>query len=149
MNESKLNISRNIKKLLIGDGPEYIAIDLDDQTLLPSLTQMTKELQASMPGYETRAKEIDALPAATVDEQIAKLTAMNELNTEVSGILVEKLNAAFHENVCQKVYGNIQPDIYALSELLVQLCEETRAAMEEKNKAQSEKLRKYTAKYQK
>ena len=45
--------------------------------------------------------------------------------------------------------GNIQPDIYALSELLVQLCEETRAAMEEKNKAQSEKLRKYTAKYQK
>lgn len=149
MTESKLNISRNIKKLLIGDGPEYIAIDLDDQTLLPSLTQMTKELQASMPSYETRAKEIDALPAATVDEQIAKLTAMNELNTEVSGILVEKLNAAFHENVCQKVYGNIQPDIYALSELLVQLCEETRAAMEEKNKAQSEKLRKYTAKYQK
>ena len=74
---------------------------------------------------------------------------MNELNTEVSGILVEKLNAAFHENVCQKVYGNIQPDIYALSELLVQLCEETRAAMEEKNKAQAEKLRKYTAKYQK
>lgn len=149
MTESKLNISRNIKKLLIGDGPEYIAIDLDDQTLLLSLTQMTKELQASMPGYETRAKEIDALPTETVDEQIAKLTAMNELNTEVSGILVEKLNAAFHENVCQKVYGNIQPDIYALSELLVQLCEETRAAMEEKNKAQSEKLRKYTAKYQK
>ena len=113
MKESKLNISRNIKKLLIGDGPEYIAIDLDDQALLPSLTQMTKELQASMPGYETRAKEIDALPAVTVDEQIAKLTAMNELNTEVSGILVEKLNAAFHENVCQKVYGNIQPDIHA------------------------------------
>lgn len=149
MKESKLNISRNIKKLLIGDGPEYIAIDLDDQALLPSLTQMTKELQASIPGYEAQAKEIDALPAATVDEQIAKLTAMNKLNTEVSGILVEKLNAAFRENVCQKVYGNIQPDIYALSELLVQLCEETRAAMEEKNKAQSEKLRKYTAKYQK
>lgn len=149
MADSKLNISRNIKKLLIGDGPEYIAINLDDRALLPTLTQMVKDLQSSIPGYEKRAKEIDALPANTTDEQIEKLIAMNELSAEVSDVIAGRLNAAFHDDVCKKVYGDIQPDLYALSDLLVQLCEETKTAMQEKNDAQAEKLRKYTAKYQK
>ena len=83
------------------------------------------------------------MPCDTEEEQLARVTAALEFNSSVCNWMAEQINAVFQDDVKQKVFGDITPTGEAWAEFMYQLAPIVKMAKVE----QSERVRKYTAKY--
>nr|DAP48745.1 MAG TPA: hypothetical protein [Bacteriophage sp.] len=133
------------KKVQVNENGDYITFDSRDSAFMDKLLEIVQEFEANREQYQSKIDEISTMPADSTQEQVAKSLAASKLNAEICGRLREKIDSAFHDTVCRKVFGDIEPTLDAFAEFFFQLTPIIRAAQQERN----EKLRKYIDKYKK
>jgi len=148
-NEMKLNVSSNVKRIQVNDAGEYITLNLDDQSLIPRLLELMKDFEAASKEHTSRAAEIDAMAEDADDDRMAKVAAEAEFNLEICTTLKQKVDDAFGDEVCRKVFGDIVPGVSAFAEFFDQLGSLMKQFGAERTAEAQKRIAKYTDKYKK
>lgn len=146
-NEMMLSVSKNIKRIKVNEAGEYITLNFDDQSLLPRLVDLMKEFEAVADEYTIKSAEIGTMPEDTQRERIAKISTEAKFTMEICTQLKQKVDAAFHDEVCRKVFGDITPSVSAFAEFFDQLGGLLRKFAAERDEEFKRKTAKYTEKY--
>lgn len=146
--EVTLNVSKNVKRIKVNEAGEYIVMNLDDQTFIPRLIDLMKGFETAADEYMKKSAEIDSLPEETQQERMAKVAVSAAFNLEVCSMLKQKVDAAFQDEVCRKVFGDITPSVSAFAEFFEQLGALLKQFSAEKAEESQRKIAKYTEKYE-
>ena len=142
-NTFSLNINRNVKRIKVNDAGEYITMDLDDQEFIHRLTSLIKEFEIAGDEYLKKSAELAELPEGNSSEYAAKVREEAAFNYAACKELKCKIDAAFGDEVCRKVFGDIVPGITLITQFFQQLSELLKRFNEEK----STKINKYVSSY--
>lgn len=141
--EFSLKVSKNIKHIKVNDEDEYITINLDDQTFIPRLIELMEECKEAAESFEGRSAEISKMPEGTQADSMKKIAESAAANLEMCSMLKAKIDEAFHDEVCRKVFGEITPSMAMFAEFFEQLGGLLKKFGSERNA----RLEKYTKKY--
>ena len=147
--EMTLNVSKNIKRIKVNEEGEYIELNLDDQTVIPRLVALMNEFENAADEYTQKAAEIGELSEETPQEAKAKISAAANLNLEVCTMLKQKVDEAFQDQVCKKVFGDVVPSVAAFAEFFAQFGELLSKFSKEIAEERKKRIGKYTDKYTK
>ena len=131
------------KKIQVNDN-EYITFDSRDRAFMDGLLELVQDFEEHQAEYQAQSDKIAAMPVSTPQEQVARALAASKFNAEICGKLRERIDSVFHDTVCKKVFGDIEPTLDTYAEFFFQLTPLIRSAQAERQ----EKLRKYIEKYQ-
>lgn len=143
--ELSLKVSRNIKYIKVNDEGEYITVDFDDQTFMPRLIGLMEECGEAAKSFEERSAEISKMPEGTQADSMKKIAETATANLEICSMLKAKIDEAFHDDVCRKVFGDITPSVAMFAEFFEQLGMLIKKYGDERKT----KLEKYISKYTK
>lgn len=147
--EMTLSVSRNVKRIKVNEAGEYIEVNLDDQAVIPRLVALMNEFEEAADEYTRKAAEIGELPEETPQESKAKISAAANLNLEVCTMLKQKVDEAFHDRVCNKIFGDVIPSVAAFAEFFAQFGELLSKFSKEIADERKKRIGKYTDKYTK
>lgn len=147
--ELTINVSKNIKRIKVNEDGEFIILNLDDQAVIPRLIGLMKEFEAAADEYTKKSAEIADLPEETAEEHNSKIAASAAFNLEVCTMLKQKVDEAFQDEVCRKVFGDITPSVTAFAEFFAQMGELLGKFSKEFAEERQQRIRKYTEKYHK
>lgn len=147
--ELTISVSKNVKRIKVNEDGEFITLNLDDQAVIPRLIGLMKEFEAAADEYTKKSAEIADLPEETVEEHNSKIAASAAFNLEVCTELKQKVDAAFQDDVCRKVFGDITPSVTAFAEFFAQLGDLLKKFSKESEGERQKRIDKYTAKYHK
>lgn len=103
----KLNLRKSGEiKIEVNDDGEYITINLADQTFAQRFYAMSINVQKKF--TDTKVQK----------ENIADNDVQGQLNykMEISKSIMEEIDKLFGEDTCKKVFGDIVPDMFAITE---------------------------------
>lgn len=143
--ELNLMITRGAKRIKVNEQGEYITLNFDDQAFLPRFLTLMQEVEEMVAEGSAKETELNAMSEADEKEFIAKIKAKADYDLQVCRKLAEKVDEAFNDNVCQKVFGNIVPSVALFAEFFAQL----KTLVEGFAKESTEKMRKHIGKYEK
>lgn len=139
----KITLSNSLKRIEVNENGDCITFDARDQGFMERIMNLMKEFYSKKAEYDAKIEKIQEMPGDTEEQQIARASAALEFNFDVCGWMKEQINTVFQDNVSGKVFGNITPTGEAWAEFLYQLAPIIQTARAE----QSERVRRYTAKY--
>lgn len=148
-----LNVKQNIKRIKVNDAGEYISLNFDDQTLIPRLYGLIDYFGTVAQEHQREADALANMPEENQGERNEKIAAFAALQLESCEKLKAKVDEAFRDNVCQKVFGDIVPSVAAFADFFLQLGALVsgfeKDIVEQRFEAirTSEKVQKYTGKY--
>ena len=146
-NEMTLNVSKNVKRIKVNEAGEFITMNLDDQTFVPRLINLMSEFEAASDEYMKKSAEIGAMQEGTQKEQKEKIAAAAAFNLEICTMLKQKVDDAFQDQVCRKVFGDIVPSVTAFAEFFAQINDLLSKFSKELAEERQKKITKYTEKY--
>ena len=139
----KITLQSGVKRIQVNENGDCITFDARDQGFTERFMKLLKDFTNKKAEYDAEIKELQSMPCDTEGQQIARAIAALEFNSIVCNWMAEQINAVFQDDVKQKVFGDITPTGEAWAEFLYQLAPIVQMAKAE----QSERVRKYTAKY--
>ncbi len=139
----KITLQSGIKRIQVNESGDCITFDARDQGFTERFMKLLKDFSDKKAEYDSKITNIQSMPCDTEEQQIAKAATALEFNSAVCSWMTEKINAVFLDDVKQKVFGDITPTGEAWAEFMYQLAPIVQKAKVE----QSERVRKYTAKY--
>ena len=139
----RITLQSGVKQIQVNENGDCITFDARDQGFTERFMNLLKDFTNKKAEYDAEIKELQSMPCDTEEQQIARAIAALEFNSIVCNWMAEQINAVFQDDVKQKVFGDITPTGEAWAEYLYQLAPIVQMAKAE----QSERVRKYTAKY--
>ena len=139
----KITLQSGVKQIQVNENGDCITFDARDQGFTERFMNLLKDFTNKKAEYGAEIKELQSMPCDTEEQQIARAIAALEFNSIVCNWMAEQINAVFQDDVKQKVFGDITPTGEAWAEFMYQLAPIVQTAKAE----QSERVRKYTAKY--
>ena len=139
----KITLQSGVKRIQVNENGDFITFDARDQGFTERFMKLLKDFANKKAEYDAKTEDLQSMPCDTEKEQLARATAALEFNSGVCNWMAEQINAVFQDDVKQKVFGDITPTGEAWAEFLYQLAPIVQMAKAE----QSERVRKYTAKY--
>lgn len=139
----KITLQSGVKQIQVNENGDCITFDARDQGFTERFMNLLKDFTNKKAEYDAEIKELQSMPCDTEEQQIARAIAALEFNSIVCNWMAEQINAVFQDDVKQKVFGDITPTGEAWAEFMYQLAPIVQTAKAE----QSERVRKYTAKY--
>lgn len=139
----KITLQSGVKRIQVNENGDFITFDARDQGFTERFMNLLKDFTNKKAEYDAEIKELQSMPCDTEEQQIARAIAALEFNSIVCNWMAEQINAVFQDDVKQKVFGDITPTGEAWAEFMYQLAPIVQTAKAE----QSERVRKYTAKY--
>lgn len=139
----KISISNSVKKIQVNESGDFITFDPRDQGFNNRFLVLLQEFSEKKDEYDKKLEEISAMPGDTDKQQIERALAAVRFNSELCDWMTGQINAVFQDDVKQKVFGDIIPTGEAWAEFLYQLAPIIQTSRAE----QSDRVRKYTAKY--
>lgn len=145
--ELAIMLQRGEKRIKVNEAGEYITLNFDDQSFVPRLLNLMQEVEQMAEDGAAKEAEIAAMPTKTEKEHFAQLAAKADYDLQVCRVLMAKIDAAFADAVCRKVFGNIVPSVALIGEFFAQLKGVIIKLGEEREK--NSPMWKYTEKYNK
>lgn len=148
-----LSVKQNIKRIKVNDAGEYISLNFDDQTLIPRLCSLIDYFGTVAKEHQREADALENMPEENREERNEKIAAFAALQLESCKKLMAKVDDAFRDNVCQKVFGDIVPSVAVFADFFLQLgnlvsdFEKDIAKQQMETFCKSEKCQKYIGKY--
>ena len=139
----KISISNSVKKIQVNESGDFITFDRRDQGFIIGFLVLVQVFSLQKDEYDKKLEEISAMPGDTDKQQIERALAAVRFNSELCDWMTGQINAVFQDDVKQKVFGDIIPTGEAWAEFLYQLAPIIQTSRAE----QSDRVRKYTAKY--
>lgn len=139
----RITMASGLKRIEVNENGDCITFDARDQGFTERFMNLLKDFTNKKAEYDAEIKELQSMPCDTEEQQIARAIAALEFNSIVCNWMAEQINAVFQDDVKQKVFGDITPTGEAWAEFMYQLAPIVQTAKAE----QSERVRKYTAKY--
>lgn len=139
----KITLQSGVKRIQVNESGDCITFDARDQGFTERFMKLLKDFSDKKAEYDSKIENIRSMPCDTEEQQIARATTALEFNSAVCSWMTENINAVFQDDVKQKVFGDITPTGEAWAEFMYQLAHIVQKAKVE----QSERVRKYTAKY--
>ena len=139
----RITMASGLKRIEVNENGDCITFDARDQGFTERFMNLLKDFTNKKAEYDAEIKELQSMPCDTEEQQIARAIAALEFNSIVCNWMAEQFNAVFQDDVKQKVFGDITPTGEAWAEFMYQLAPIVQTAKAE----QSERVRKYTAKY--
>lgn len=139
----KITLQSGVKRIQVNENGDFITFDARDQGFTERFMKLLKDFTNKKAEYDAKVKDLQSMPCDTEKEQLTRATAALEFNSSVCNWMAEQINAVFQDDVKQKVFGDITPTGEAWAEFMYQLAPIVQVAKAE----QSERVRKYTAKY--
>ena len=139
----RITLQSGVKQIQVNENGDCITFDARDQGFTERFMNLLKDVTNKKAEYDAEIKELQSMPCDTEEQQIARAIAALEFNSIVCNWMAEQINAVFQDDVKQKVFGDITPTGEAWAEFMYQLAPIVQTAKAE----QSERVRKYTAKY--
>lgn len=133
------------KHIKVNEAGEYITLNFDDQSFLPRILNLMREVEQMAEEGSIKEAEIAAMPVETEKDQYAQIIEKSNYDLQVCRKLCAKIDAAFGDAVCRKVFGNIVPSVA----LIGQFFSELKNVIEKlaKEREENSPMRKYTEKY--
>lgn len=139
----RITMASGLKRIEVNENGDCITFDARDQGFTERFMKLLKDFTNKKAEYDAKIADLQSMPCDTEEEQLARATAALEFNSSVCNWMAEQINAVFQDDVKQKVFGDITPTGEAWAEFMYQLAPIVKMAKAE----QSERVRKYTAKY--
>lgn len=141
--ELAIMLQRGEKRIKVNEAGEYITLNFDDQAFLPRLFNLIQEVEQMAEEGAAKEAEIAALPSDTAAERYAQIAEKVKYDLRVCRELAAKVDAAFGDAVCRKVFGDIVPSVALFGQFFAQL----KGVIEKLAAEREEKLKKYTENY--
>lgn len=142
-NELALVITRGAKRIKVNENGEYITLNFDDQAFLPRFLNLLQEVENMAAEGEAKEAELQAMAESNDKELFAKISAKANYDLQLCRELGAKIDAAFNDAVCRKVFGDIVPSVTLYAEFFAQL----KTMIEGFANESKTKMQKYTEKY--
>ena len=139
----KITLQSGVKRIQVNENGDFITFDARDQGFTERFMKLMKDFTNKKAEYDAKIEDLQSMPCDTEKEQLTRATVALEFNSSVCNWMAEQINAVFQDDVKQKVFGDITPTGEAWAEFMYQLAPIVQVAKAE----QSERVRKYTAKY--
>lgn len=147
--ELSLSVSKNIKRIQVNEAGEYITMNLNDQEFVPRLIRLMKEFEAAADECNEKSSIIDVMPEETQQERMKKIEAAADFKLQICREMKGKVDDAFQDEVCRKVFGHVTPSVAAFAEFFDQIGALLKRFGDEKAEERRRKIAKYTDKYTK
>lgn len=139
MAKDSIRISSGIKRIEVNDDGECICINVSDQSFIPRITSIYKNLAARSSEYEEEEKRISEMDANTQEAILKKLDMAAKHSECVHRDIMREIDDAFGDEVCRKVFGDVVPSVDMVCEFFEALAPYLQKYMKERN----DKVRKY------
>lgn len=123
-----LRVDRGIRRIEVNDEGEYLEITLNDPTFFSRFADFLKWLESSQTELESWDKEYrgkyEIAEGQEQDADIIDVEAISEYANKHVDLCKEtciQLDQLFGTDSCRKVFGNMLPDEYCISDFLEKL----------------------------
>lgn len=108
----KLRVNTGLKKIEVNDAGEYITVNMADRSFGSKFQSMYDKLMQNIVEIKEEAAELEE----NISDKFIK-----EKEMELCKITMNEIDTIFGEGSSRKIFGEIVPDVYAISDFFEQL----------------------------